>query len=152
MGYWALWLQTAGMVGMTLAFSTAGSAQTYLERGMGPGSLDTQPKSQVHFTMLAATGALFTAGVSRFPLARFPGAPLRRPPIPAPVDAEPLPAAGAWNGDDDAGRDAWGESRGEPREPRQRRRRDRRAGAGAPRAPPHRARAVLRPGGRRGDA
>jgi nitric oxide reductase subunit B len=62
-GTWAFWLQVAGMFGMTMAFAAAGIAQTYLERIMGIGYLDTQHKIRVHFLMLLATGALFTSGV-----------------------------------------------------------------------------------------
>jgi nitric oxide reductase subunit B len=66
LGYWAFWLQIAGMFGMTLAFATAGISQTYLERIMGLGYLETQQKIQVHFLMLAATGTIFTVGVGAF--------------------------------------------------------------------------------------
>jgi len=66
LGYWAFWLQTVGMFGMTMAYATAGIAQTYLERIMGVGYLDTQLKLQPHFLMLTATGILFTAGVAAF--------------------------------------------------------------------------------------
>lgn len=65
-GLWAFWLQVGGMFGMTLAFATAGIAQTYLERIMGLGYLETQHKIQVHFLMLVATGAIFTLGVALF--------------------------------------------------------------------------------------
>lgn len=65
-GYWAFWMQVAGMFGMTLSFATAGIAQTYLERIMGLGYLDTQLKLQVHFLMLIATSSLFTVGVGLF--------------------------------------------------------------------------------------
>lgn len=65
-GYWAFWMQLAGMFGMTLSFATAGIAQTYLERIMGLGYLDTQLKLQVHFLMLLATSSLFTVGVGLF--------------------------------------------------------------------------------------
>jgi nitric oxide reductase subunit B len=51
------------MFGMTMAFAAAGIAQTYLERIMGVGYLETQQKIQVHFQMLAATGGLFVIGV-----------------------------------------------------------------------------------------
>jgi nitric oxide reductase subunit B len=63
-GLWAFWLQVAGMLGMTMAFAAAGIAQTYLERIMGVGFLETQHKIQVHFLMLIATGSLFTLGVA----------------------------------------------------------------------------------------
>lgn len=66
LGYWAFWLQLAGMFGMTLSFGTAGIAQVYLERIMGMGYLDAQLKIQVHFIMLVATASLFTVGVGLF--------------------------------------------------------------------------------------
>jgi hypothetical protein len=56
-GYWAFWLQLAGMFGMTLSFATAGIGQVYLERIMGMGYLDAQLKIQVHFLMLIATAS-----------------------------------------------------------------------------------------------
>jgi nitric oxide reductase subunit B len=62
-GLWAFWLQVAGMFGMTMAFATAGIAQTYLERILGLGYLETQLKIQVHFLMLVGTGLLFATGV-----------------------------------------------------------------------------------------
>ncbi|WP_228255757.1 cbb3-type cytochrome c oxidase subunit I [Pollutimonas thiosulfatoxidans] len=65
-GYWAFWLQIAGMFGMTLSFATAGIGQVYLERVMGIGYLDVQLKIQVHFLMLVATASLFTVGVGLF--------------------------------------------------------------------------------------
>jgi nitric oxide reductase subunit B len=64
--FWSFWLQIAGMFGMTLAFAAAGITQTYLERILGIGYLDTQLKLQVHFLMLVAAGVLFTAGVALF--------------------------------------------------------------------------------------
>lgn len=66
MGYWAFWLQLAGMFGMTLSFATAGIGQVYLERVMGMGYLDAQLKIQVHFLMLIATGSVFVTGVGLF--------------------------------------------------------------------------------------
>ena len=54
------------MFGMTMAFAAAGIAQIYLERILGLGYLETQPKIQVHFLMLLATGTLFTLGVALF--------------------------------------------------------------------------------------
>jgi nitric oxide reductase subunit B len=65
-GYWAFWLQVAGMFGMTLSFATAGIAQVYLERILGLGYLDTQLKIQVHFLMLLGTAGIFTVGVALF--------------------------------------------------------------------------------------
>jgi len=65
-GFWAFWLQLAGMFGMTLSFATAGIAQVYLERILGLGYLDTQLKIQVHFLMLVATASVFAFGVALF--------------------------------------------------------------------------------------
>ena len=65
-GYWAFWLQIAGMFGMTLSFATAGIGQVYLERIIGLGYIETQHKIQVHFLMLVATGSLFVVGVALF--------------------------------------------------------------------------------------
>ena len=65
-GYWAFWLQLAGMFGMTLSFATAGIGQVYLERVLGLGYLDTQLKIQVHFLMLVATASVFAIGVGLF--------------------------------------------------------------------------------------
>ena len=63
---WAFWLQIAGMFGMTMAFAAAGITQTYLERILSIGYLETQLKLQVHFLMLTATGIVFVAGVALF--------------------------------------------------------------------------------------
>ncbi len=65
-GLWAFWLQVGGMFGMTMAFAAAGISQTYLERILGFGYLETQAKIQVHFLMLLVTGMLFTLGVALF--------------------------------------------------------------------------------------
>jgi nitric oxide reductase subunit B len=65
-GSWSFWLQVAGMFGMTMAFAAAGLTQTYLERILGIGYLETQQKLQVHFLMLVATGALYVLGVALF--------------------------------------------------------------------------------------
>jgi nitric oxide reductase subunit B len=65
-GFWSFWLQIAGMFGMTMAFAAGGITQTYLERILSIGYLETQLKLQVHFLMLASTGILFTAGVALF--------------------------------------------------------------------------------------
>jgi nitric oxide reductase subunit B len=54
------------MFGMTMAFAAAGISQTYLERILGFGYLETQAKIQVHFLMLLGTGMLFTLGVALF--------------------------------------------------------------------------------------
>jgi len=91
-GFWAFWLMTGGMFGMTLAFGTAGIAQTYLERIMGLGYLETQLKIQVHFLMLLATGILFTAGVGLFLWDFFRHAPMAPLAAVAAAD-EPVPAA-----------------------------------------------------------
>jgi nitric oxide reductase subunit B len=65
-GLWSFWLQVGGMFGMTMAFAAAGISQTYLERILGFGYLETQAKIQVHFLMLLGTGMLFTLGVALF--------------------------------------------------------------------------------------
>jgi nitric oxide reductase subunit B len=54
------------MFGMTMAFAAAGITQTYLERILGLGYLDTQKKMQVHYLMLIATGILFVLGVALY--------------------------------------------------------------------------------------
>jgi nitric oxide reductase subunit B len=78
LGLWAFWLQVAGMFGMTLAFGTAGITQTYLERVLGLGYLETQYKIQPHFLMLVATGIIFTAGVAAFIVDFFRDPPVRQ--------------------------------------------------------------------------
>lgn len=65
-GAWAFWLQIGGMFGMTMAFAAAGIAQTYLERILGLGYLETQQKLQVHFLMVLGTGLLFVLGVALY--------------------------------------------------------------------------------------
>ncbi len=66
LGYWAFWLMCGGMFGMTMAFAAAGVAQTYLERIMGLGYLETQLKIQVHMLMLTGAGIIFTVGAACF--------------------------------------------------------------------------------------
>jgi nitric oxide reductase subunit B len=83
MGYWAFWLMAVGMFGMTLAFGAAGIAQTYLERIMGLGYLETQLKLQVHFLMLSMAGIIFVIGSALFIIDFFR------------VGPRPLPAAAA---------------------------------------------------------
>jgi nitric oxide reductase subunit B len=68
----------AGMFGMTMAFAAAGIGQTYLERIMGLGYLETQHKIQVHFLMVLTTGLLFTLGVGLYLYDFFFLAPRRR--------------------------------------------------------------------------
>src|SRR5690606_14493858 len=65
-GYWAFWLQMAGMFRMTLSFATAGIGQVYLERVLGIGYLDVQLKIQIHFVMLIITASIFATGVLLF--------------------------------------------------------------------------------------
>lgn len=79
MGYWAFWLQIAGMFGMTLAFGTAGIAQTYLERIMGLGFMETQLQIQVHFIMLIGAAIIFVTGVALYLYDFFRYPPLRAP-------------------------------------------------------------------------
>jgi nitric oxide reductase subunit B len=88
-GIWAFWLQIAGMFGMTMAFAAAGITQTYLERILGLGYLETQQKIQVHFLMVLGTGILFTIGVALYLFDFFFLAPKRRTapelwPVPGP--------------------------------------------------------------------
>lgn len=66
LGYWAFWLQLAGMFGMTISFATAGIGQVYLERILGVGFLETQLKIQVHFLMLIGTAFIFTIGAALY--------------------------------------------------------------------------------------
>src|SRR5215207_4610186 len=87
-GLWAFWLQVAGMFGMTMAFAAAGITQTYLERILGLGYLDTQKKMQVHYLMLVGTGILFVLGVALFLYDFFVLAPRReRSVTPWPAEA-----------------------------------------------------------------
>ena len=87
-GIWAFWLQVGGMFGMTMAFAAAGISQTYLERILGFGYLETQSKIQVHFLMLLATGMLFALGVALFMWDFFFFAPSQRRPV---IGAAPAP-------------------------------------------------------------
>jgi nitric oxide reductase subunit B len=82
LGLWAFWLQIGGMFGMTLAFATAGITQTYLERILGLGYLETQYKIQPHFMMLVGTGTIFMAGTAAFMVDFFRDPP--RPPTSVP--------------------------------------------------------------------
>jgi nitric oxide reductase subunit B len=91
LGLWAFWLMVGGMFGMTLAFGTAGIAQTYLERIMGLGYLETQYKIQVHFLMLMVAAAIFTVGVAAFILDFFRDPP--RAAAPPVAEEEPRPVA-----------------------------------------------------------
>ena len=66
LGLWAFWLMIGGMFGMTMALAAAGVTQTYLERIMGFGYLETQQKLQVHYLMWLGTAVIFAAGVIAF--------------------------------------------------------------------------------------
>src|SRR5262245_32973264 len=66
LGLWAFWLMVGGMFGMTMALAAAGITQTYLERILGFGYLETQQKIQVHYLMWLATGGVFGCGVIAF--------------------------------------------------------------------------------------
>ena len=92
-GLWGFWLMMAGMFGMTLAFAAAGIVQTYLERILGLGFLETQRKMQVHFLMLAGTGLLFALGTALYLYDFFRYAPL--PPF---IRRSDEPATGAAQG------------------------------------------------------
>jgi nitric oxide reductase subunit B len=65
-GLLAFWLMVGGMFGMTMAIGAAGLTQTYLERILGVGYLETQRKIQVHYLMWLATGVLFSSGVAAY--------------------------------------------------------------------------------------
>jgi nitric oxide reductase subunit B len=88
-GYWAFWLQLAGMFGMTLSFATAGIGQVYLERILGLGYLDTQLKIQVHFLMLLAAASVFSLGAGLFIWDFFRFRPRFEPIADAPGDVAP---------------------------------------------------------------
>jgi nitric oxide reductase subunit B len=77
-GLWAFWLMVAGMFGMTMAFAAAGIVQTYLERILGLGFLETQRKIQVHLLMLVGTGLLFALGTALYLYDFFRYAPVPR--------------------------------------------------------------------------
>jgi len=66
LGLWAFWLMVGGMFGMTMALAAAGISQTYMERILGFGYLETQKMIQVHYLMWLATGLIFAAGVGAF--------------------------------------------------------------------------------------
>jgi nitric oxide reductase subunit B len=83
LAYFAFWFMVAGMFGMTMALAAAGITQTYLERILGLGYIETQQKIQVHYLMWLATAVVFGLGVLAY-LADFarafarPGAPALR--------------------------------------------------------------------------
>jgi nitric oxide reductase subunit B len=66
LGLMAFWLMVGGMFGMTMALAAAGVTQTYLERILGIGYLETQQKIQVHYLMWLATAVLFAVGAGAF--------------------------------------------------------------------------------------
>ncbi len=66
LGLWAFWLMVSGMFGMTMALAAAGITQTYLERILGFGYLETQRMIQVHYLMWLTTGVIFATGVGAF--------------------------------------------------------------------------------------
>jgi nitric oxide reductase subunit B len=51
---------------MTMAMGAAGIVQTYLERILGYGYLETQQKVQVHYLMWLFTATIFASGVAAF--------------------------------------------------------------------------------------
>ena len=66
LGLASFWLMVGGMFGMTMALAAAGITQTYLERIMGVGYLDTQQKMQVHYLMWLGTAVVFACGVAAY--------------------------------------------------------------------------------------
>jgi nitric oxide reductase subunit B len=77
-GLWAFWLMVGGMFGMTMALAAAGISQTYLERILGFGYLETQKLIQVHYLMWLGTSVIFSVGAGLF-LWNFVSAGLPRP-------------------------------------------------------------------------
>jgi nitric oxide reductase subunit B len=78
LGLWAFWLMVGGMFGMTMALGAAGISQTYLERILGFGYLETQKLIQVHYLMWLGTSVIFSVGAGLF-LWNFVSAGLPRP-------------------------------------------------------------------------
>src|SRR5690606_27415388 len=78
LGLWAFWLMVGGMFGMTMALAAAGISQTYLERILGYGYLETQKLIQVHYLMWLGTAVIFATGAGLF-LWNFVAAGLPRP-------------------------------------------------------------------------
>lgn len=66
LGITAFWLMVGGMFGMTMSLAAAGISQTYLERILGFGYLETQQKIQVHYLMWLATSVIFTLGAGAY--------------------------------------------------------------------------------------
>jgi nitric oxide reductase subunit B len=66
LGIAAFWLMVGGMFGMTMALAAAGISQTYLERILGFGYLETQQKIQVHYVMWLATSVVFAVGAGAY--------------------------------------------------------------------------------------
>ena len=66
LGIAAFWLMVSGMFGMTMALAAAGITQTYLERILGLGFLETQHKIQVHYLMWLGTSVVFGLGASAY--------------------------------------------------------------------------------------
>jgi nitric oxide reductase subunit B len=66
LGLLAFWLMVGGMFGMTMALAAAGITQTYLERILGLGYLETQRKIQVHYLMWLGTSTVFALGAAAY--------------------------------------------------------------------------------------
>jgi len=66
LGMAAFWLMVGGMFGMTMALGAAGISQTYLERILGFGYLETQQKIQVHYLMWLGTAVIFSIGAGAY--------------------------------------------------------------------------------------
>jgi nitric oxide reductase subunit B len=66
LGPLAFWLMVGGMFGMTMALAAAGLTQTYLERILGLGYLETQQKIQVHYLMWLGTAVIFALGAAAY--------------------------------------------------------------------------------------
>ena len=72
-----------------LAFGAAGISQTYLERIMGLGYMETQLKIQVHFLMLTLAGVIFVIGSALFIIDFFRAGPRALPTAVVPGSTSP---------------------------------------------------------------
>ena len=62
-GHWGFWLQTLGIIGMSLAFGVAGVLQTYLERIRGEPYMVAQQPMRFWMLIVVLHGLMVVAGV-----------------------------------------------------------------------------------------
>ena len=62
-GHWGFWLQTLGVIGMSLAFGVAGVLQTYLERIRGEPYMVAQQPMRFWMLIVVLHGLMVVAGV-----------------------------------------------------------------------------------------